>query len=214
MEKRDLKLKIWYEVRDLLAGAAFPLMLMLILSVAFISLIVGLTDEFVLRLVLLIVGEALVAAALVIFGRQNGVTSVRKLVQHAKKRDLGTKDKRALFGTGEYGAYKGFLIGFISCIPYIILQIIHSAAPNGFCYVVLNYGFSWAVYPFAELAAGSQFKGSEQWLNLVMVLFPVIVHGAAYIWGAHAEWSKQQKVAELQSAGNSAKKQSEEPTDE
>ena len=183
---------IWLELRDLLAGTAFPFMLMVILSVSFIGMASTLSQDFALSLVLLIIGEILLAVAYVIFGRMSGVTSVRKLVQHAKKRELGTKDLQALYCTGEYSAYKGFLIGFMSCVPYIIIQIIECGVHNSFCYFLLRYIFGWAL-------VFSEFASLSPWLNLIMVLFPTAVHGVAYIVGAHMEWNKQQKVANLQS---------------
>ena len=192
----DLKLKIWYEIKDLFAGAAFPVMLQVILSVTFIGMASSLTDDLTLSIVMLVIGEVLFAVAYIIFGRMSGITSVRKLVQHAKKRELGTKDKPALFETGEYSAYKGFLIAFISCVPYIIFQFIECLVHNSFCYFVLQYIFGWAALPLT-------FGKTEisPWFNFLFVFFPVIVHGVAYMIGAHVEWAKQQKVAALQVGG-------------
>lgn len=189
MKKSDgLGGKIWLEVKDMLAGAAFPLMLMLILSVTFIGMSTSFSDDLILSVVMLSIGEVLLAAAYVIFGRQSGVTSVRKLVQHAKKRQMGTTDRQSLNHTGEYSPYKGFLIGFISCIPYIIFQAIECIYHNSFCYFVLQYVFGWAAIPFALAKLNQGF-------NFLLVLFPTAVHGIAYIIGAHIEWNKQQRVA-------------------
>ena len=200
MEENNQKsLKFWYELKDMLAGAAFPLMLMVILSVSFIGMSTALTEDVLLSIVLLCIGEAVLAAAYVIFGRQNGITSVRKLVQNAKKRDINKADKPALFKTGEYSAYKGFVIGFISCVPYIVFQIIECAAHNTFCEFILLYAFGWAACPFS-------YAGISPWVNLVLVIAPTAIHGAAYIWGAHTEWAKQQKVAELENAAGKKKK--------
>ena len=169
-------------------------MLQMILSVTFI----GMTSAFgesdlALAIVMLCIGEAFIAAAYFIFGRFSGITSVRRLVQHAKQRDIGTSDKQALLYTGEYSAYKGFVMGAISCLPYIIFQIIQCAAPNNFCYFILQYVFGWAALPLTFA------KGVSPWLNLLFVIYPVAVHGAAYIFGAHKEWNKQQKMAQMQS---------------
>lgn len=189
----DKRTAFLYETKDVLAGTAFPLMLQMILSVTFIGMATALSDDLALAIVLLCIGELFLGAAYFIFGRQSGISSVRRLVQNAKKREIGTTDKQALLYTGEYSAYKGFLMGFLSCIPYIIFQIVQCASPNSFCDFVLQYVFGWAASP---LTMGD--SGISPWLNLLFVIYPVAVHGLAYVFGAHKEWNKQQKVAEMQ----------------
>lgn len=187
----DMRRKIRYEVIDMFAGAAFPLMLQMILSVSFIGMSSAITQDFALSVVMLSLGEVLLAASYIIFGRQSGVTSVRKLVIQAKKRDIGANDKKAIYGTGEYSAYKGFLIGFITCIPYIIFQFIELCVHNSFCYFILHYVFGWAVLPF-------EYAGISGWFNFVWIILPSAVHGITYIIAAHKEWDKQQKIAAKQ----------------
>lgn len=196
MEKNnDKRTAFLYETKDVLAGAAFPLMLQMILSVTFIGMATSFSnDDLLLAIIMLSIGELFVGAAYFIFGRQSGIASVRRIVQNAKKREIGTKDKLALLYIGEYSAYKGFVMGLISCVPYIIFQIIQCVAPNTFCDFVLQYVFGWAALPLT--LGESQFS---TWLNLLFVLYPVAVHGVAYLFGAHREWNKQQKVAKMQS---------------
>ena len=187
----DKRLKFLYEVKDMLAGAAFPLMLQLILSVSFIGMATAITEDFALSVVMLVLGEILLCAAYVIFGRQNGITAVRKLVVQAKKRDIGTADKQAQYGTGEYSAYKGFLIGFITCIPYVLVQLIELCAHNSFCYFLLQYVFGWAAIPFT-------YANLSGWLNFLWIILPTAVHGVTYIIAAHREWAKQREIASRQ----------------
>lgn len=184
--------KFLLEAKDMLAGAAFPFMLMLILGVSFIGMVPTLTGDKVLSIVLLVIGEVLFALALIIFGKQSGVTSVRKLVSHAKKLELGIKDEQSVLAIGEYSAYKGFLIGFICCVPYIIFQLLERFTNVQFFTFILRYVFPCiAIFPYnAQNVSG--------WYNFLMMFFPVIVHGVAYIIGAHLEWKKQQQAAELQ----------------
>lgn len=186
---------LWYEILDLLAGAAFPLMLQMIISVTFIGMTTSIiSSDIALSIVMLVLGEGFLAVAYVIFGRQNGVTSVRKILNHSKKLEVGSKDDQAVFGTGEYSAYKGFLIAFISCIPFLIFQIIQCAAPNNVCDFVLQYVFAWGAMPFSLIV------GASPWLNLIMVLYPVLIHGAVYIIFAHREWNKLQRLNETQNS--------------
>lgn len=193
--KKDTRATILYEIKDLFTGAAFPLMLQLILSVTFIGMTSAFgEDDVALAIVMLCIGEVLIGGAYFIFGRQSGITSVRRLVQNSKKRDIGTKDRQAILGTGEYSGYKGFVMGAISCVPYIIFQIIQCAAPNSFCTFMLEYVFGWAALPLT-FADGE----ISPWINILFIIYPVVVHGIAYIYGAHKEWDKQQKVVEIQS---------------
>ncbi len=188
-----------YELRDLFSGAAFPLMLQAIISVTFIGMTTSLIgSDLVLTIILLVIGELFIAAAYIIFGRQSGVTSVRRILNHAKKLEIGSTDKQAVYGTGEYSACKGFVMGFISCIPYIIFQIIQCAAPNSVCDFVLNYVFAWAAIPLS-------LAHLSPWLNLLTVLYPVVVHGVAYIVFAHKEWNKLQDMQEKQRAAEGKK---------
>lgn len=199
----DKKFTFIYEARDIFAGTAFPLMLQMILSVTFIGMTTSFSsDDLALSIVLLSIGELFVGASYIIFGRQSGITSVRRIVQNSKKRDMGTTDKQALLYIGEYSAYKGFVMGFVSCVPYIIFQIIQCIAPNMFCEFVLQYVFGWAALPLT--LGGSQVSS---WFNLLFVIYPVVVHGLAYIICAHNEWNKQQKVAYMQQSASDKKEE-------
>lgn len=186
-EKRK---KFLYELKDMLVGAAFPLMLMLVLSASIISF-VSATDELPLKIVILILGELALAGTYVVFGRQNGTVAIRRSVQNKMKCEIGTDDLKAKLRTGEYALYKGFLIGFISCVPYILFQIIGSAAPNSVCDFMLQYAFGWAFYPF-NLAS------LPTWLNLFWVIPLSCVHAAAYYWGASREIKKQKTIEKAQ----------------
>lgn len=111
--------KFVLELKDMLAGAAFPFMLAVILSVTVIGFCV--TDELALGIVILVAGELFLLAAYLVFGRQNGVAAARKSAKNIKKRELGSADAGVLFKTGEYALYKAFIIGLISCVPFILI---------------------------------------------------------------------------------------------
>ena len=77
--------KILLEFKDLLIGAAFPFMLMLILSASIISFVAYGGEDFGIKILILIVGEVMVYAAIFIFGKQNGATAFKKTLQNTKK---------------------------------------------------------------------------------------------------------------------------------
>lgn len=181
------KQKTLYEIRDLCAGAAFPFMIQLILS-ASIILFADYSEDTALSVFSLVFGEVLLVAAYIVFGRQNGIAAYRKTVQNEKKRELSSSELSA----GEYAIWKGAVIGFITVIPFIIIELIQCCAPNTVCEFVLKYAFGWAAYPFILIG------GISEWLNFIWIVIPVGVHLGAYIYGAGNERAKQQKVAEAQ----------------
>ncbi|MDE6105334.1 MAG: hypothetical protein K2G38_06625 [Clostridia bacterium] len=194
--------KILWEIKDLLTGAAFPLMLQLVFSASVI--LFSDTDEFALAAVILCFGELLVGAAYFICGRQNGVTAYRRTMQNEKKRAIGSSELKAVLRTGEYALYKGFLIGFISCVPYIIFQFIECLAHNSFCAFLLKYAFGWAAYPFNLI--GRSTGELSPWLNFIWVIFPVCVHALAYFLGGRKEAARQEIVAQAQESRDKHRK--------
>lgn len=183
--------KVWGEIKDLLTGAAFPLMLQLIFS-ASIIIFADYGDDLGIQIVCLVVGELLLGAAYVIFGRQNGISAYRRTVQGEKKRALDPFDETAKLRIGEYALWKAFAIGVISCIPYALFQFIECLAHNDVCTFVLKYAFGWAVYPFEVIG------GVSSWLNFIWIIVPVAIHAAAYIWGASLEKKRQSQVEKAQ----------------
>lgn len=188
--KRLLK-KAGLEFLDLLTGAAFPFMLMVILSSTVIGFIMyGGQDELGIQILILVVGEALLVAATVIFGRQNGVSAYKKTVQNAQKRAINCTEERVLMGIGEYSLWKGAAIAVISCVPFIIINIIYSAYPNSVCEFILVYLFGWAYYPFKLMKL-------SPWLNFIWIAPFAAVHTAAYAYGGYKE-KKNQEILQKQ----------------
>lgn len=179
----------------MLTGAAFPLMLQLVFS-ASIILFADYSEETALRLVALFGGEFMLIGAYLLFGRQNGSVAYRNKIQNEKKRELGTSELKPLYKTGEYALYKGFIIGFISTIPFIFVEFIQCLAPNTVCEFLLKYAFGWAAYPFAVIEEIPSVGDLSEWLNFIWVVFPVCIHAGAYFWGASLEMKRQKKLAE------------------
>jgi len=192
--------KILLELKDMLIGAAFPFMLTLILSATIISYSAyGNEEELGLKILVLVVGEILIIAATVIFGKQNGVTAYKRTVQNGNKRKVNSADLGSRLYIGEYSLVKGVLIAVISCVPFIIFQIVGAAYPNDICEFVLMYVFGWAYFPF-------KLAGLSEWLNLIWVIPFAGVHLAAYIWGGKVEKKKQDQLAVAEEAKDAKKK--------
>lgn len=183
--------RIWQECKDVLTGAAFPLMIQIIFSTSLI-LFADMSGELALQVVALVFGEVLLIGAYIIFGRQNGISDYRRTVINNKKRAI-TNDE-SVSPVGEYALWKAFVIGLVSVIPYMFFQFIQCLAPNTFFDFILKYGFGWAVYPF--IVIGEHTGELSPWLNFIWVVVPVGVHAGAYVFGAYREKVKQAKIAE------------------
>ncbi len=193
------KRKILLEIKDLLAGIAFPFMISLIFSASIISFS-AYNGDLAVTLVSLIGGEIMFIAALVVFGRANGAAAYKKTILHDRKRALGSSDEVSVYCTGEYRLWKGFLIGFILTVPFIIFQIIQLAAPNTFCKFCLQYLFGWAYCPFSLLGE------SYQALNFIMVLLPVGVHALGYYLGKLKQIKVQKELEAQELKGKKKRK--------
>lgn len=179
--------KILLELKDLLVGAAFPFVIMVVFGTSL--LIFAAVNDLAIRLIAIIGGDLFIAAAYVVFGKQNGSVAYRKSVLGGQKRELNSSDEKAIYKTGEYALWKGFVIPLIACVPYIIIQIIAIAAPNTFCKFMLEYVFGWAYFPVT-------LAGGHQALCLLMILFPVAAHAIGYVVGRNVEEKAQAKIAE------------------
>ncbi|MDE7330222.1 MAG: hypothetical protein K2N30_03910 [Clostridia bacterium] len=189
LTSKEKSKKIGYEILDLLAGAAFPFMLMLILSATVIGYIsYGGQEDIALKAVILVVGEVMLAAATFIFGKQNGASAYKKTVQNAGKRDAGSNELNVKFFTGEYALYKGIIIPLIACLPFIIVNLIYAVYPDKTCEFMLSYMFGWAYYPFA-------LPKLSPYLNYILLIPYVAVHAFAYYYGGKTEKKKQEIIA-------------------
>ena len=183
--------RILLEIRDFLVGAAFPLMLQLVLS-ASVILFADANGELAIQAFALVVGEIMLIAAYVIFGRQNGISAYRKTVVTSKKREMGSTEPKVYYKTGEYALWKGAVIGAVSVLPFVLFQFIQCVAPNVFCEFLLKYAFGWATYPFFV------FGVEISWLNFIWIVIPIGVHTAAYFCGGYKERKKQELLEKAQ----------------
>ena len=183
------KRKLLFELKDMLAGLVYPFMVMIIFSSTIISFSSDRGTDLTVKLITLIGGEVLLIAALIIFGRANGAAAYKATVLHDRKRSLGSKDELCVYGTGEYRLWKGFLLGFILTVPFIIFLTIQLIAPNTFCSFCLKYVFAWAYSPVTF------FDERFEALSYLMILMPVGLHALGYYLGKLKEIKVQQELA-------------------
>ena len=191
--------KILLEIKDILVGAAFPVMLQLVLS-ASIILFADTQGELAIQAFALGVGEIMLIAAYIIFGRQNGVSAYRKFVVSQKKREMPNPDVKVFYKTGEYALWKAVVIGAVTVLPFMLFEFIQCLAPNTFCEFILKYAFGWAAYPFKV------FGVEIEWLNFVWIVIPIGVHTGAYYWGGRIEKKRQLLLEQAQNIKDKKKK--------
>ena len=191
----NLKRKVLLEIKNFLLDLAFPFMLMLVISATVIAY-ASYTDDLAVSLIALIGGEIMLAASLVIFGRANGSTAYNKTMLNKQKRELGSTDERVVYRTGEYAIWKGVLIGFILCIPFILFQVIELCVHNVVTSFCLQYMCGWAYFPFHYFGAGYQALG------FIMIILPVGAHTLGY----HLGKLKRIKAGEYEEANQKNKR--------
>lgn len=184
-----LSRRVLLEVKDMLAGIAFPAIAMLVIS-STVIMFASYSGDLAVSIIALIFGEVMLGAALVIFGRANGGEAYRKTFLHGQKRALGSKEETVLCRTGEYALWKGVLLGAILCVPFVIFQLIELCYDNTVCNFCLQYIFGWAYFPFSYLGK------SYQALNFILVILPIGTHTLGYHLGKIRQQKIQQAVAE------------------
>lgn len=187
LTKREKNEKFWGEVKDLLIGAAFPFVIMIVFSTSIIMF--ASFDDLAIQIIATVGGEALLVVAFVIFGRQNGASAYRKFVLHERKRALNSSDKKSIYKTGEYALWKGFVIPLIVTVPFLVFQIVNLCSPNSFTEFILLYACGWAYFPLS-------FFGAHQAYNFILIALPVGVHAAGYAAGKRKEEAIQKKIEE------------------
>lgn len=193
------KRKVLFEIKDMLAGIAFPFMI----SIIFSSTIIAYSAykvELTVKLLSLLGGEALFIAALIIFGRANGGSAYRKHLLYENKRALNATDESCIYGTGEYRLWKGFFIGFVITIPFIIFLTIELIVPNTFCTFCLQYVFGWGYCPVAA------FTDKYNALCYLLVLLPSCVHAFGYYLGKLRGMKVQEALEATNAKGKKRKK--------
>ncbi|MDE6442726.1 MAG: hypothetical protein K2L12_08260 [Clostridia bacterium] len=197
--------RILLEIKDILQGAAFPIMLQLVLS-ASVILFADYSLEIGIQVFALVFGEILLIGSYILFGRQNGVTAYRRTIQGESKRKINVDDITVYYRTGEYALWKGIVIGAVSVIPFMLFEFIQCLAPNIVCEFIVKYAFGWASYPFIVIGQIPSVGKLSEWLNFIWIVVPVGVHLGAYIWGGYGEKKRQLMVKEAQELKGKRKK--------
>lgn len=181
--------------------------LVYIVLTSFIAMGILLIDgQVALRIVLLIANLALFVYIVCGMGYQDGIKAYKVMLANDKEREyiIKTGDYRKLKASEEYKVYKGFLIGFVSCVPLVVMLIIHLIiAPSG--QESTNMSIS-ANYVYFFISAFANLDPNEIYETLVyaspywsLLSIPTIMlsHGITFILGARKIKSQQKAVKEI-----------------
>ena len=185
---------------------AFFVLVYIVLA-SFIALaILSIEGDVVLKIVLLIANIGLYVYIMWGIAYQDGQKAYKVLTANDKEREyiIKTGEDRKIKTAEEYKSYKGFLIGFLSCVPLVIMLIVHFfTAQSG----ELNTGASetanllyFFISAFANLDPGGIYEtaiyASPYW-SLLSIPPTMIIHGIAFILGARKIKLQQQAVKEM-----------------
>lgn len=174
------------EFLDICAGIAFPMIMQIMFSVTIILFADYAESELWIGIVSLVIGEAFIFVAYFMFGSKNGSVAYTNFVVAEQIRVDGQPDYRR---GGEYKPYKGFLLGFITTIPYLIFHIFYCIFPNAsFLEFILLYAFGWAVYP---IYLGT---GTINAFSMLFVSVLTVIHGVGYIVGKNKEFKRREAL--------------------
>ncbi|GEM_PF-1725278 len=166
-----------------------------------------------LKIILAVLNIALYAAVVVAVSYKEGQESIK--VQHANDLEriqiIRTGENRPLKVHEEYKPWKGFMFGFIVCVPLIVLLGLHTilylstgsyrglGAIAGLVYFMFFIFFTFG----SSLSAGEAATGTTlPWYSFygALIALPVImlITGISYILGAKKIMRQQEMIKEKQ----------------
>ena len=133
------------------------------------------------------------------FNFKHGEQAYKDLIFNDRERKIiiETGEDRPLKIHEEYKAWKGFFLGFLVCIPLIVLMIIHTvfvvlgSSYVGFGYVAgLLYNVVFAIFEWILPSIGSL----DYYLSLIAIPIICLTTGIAYLIGARKEIKIRRKI--------------------
>lgn len=185
---------------------AFFILVYIVLT-SFIAMAILLIDgETALKIILLIVNLAFFMYIVCGIAYQDGQKAYKILHANDKEREyiVKTGEYRQLKVSEEYKAYKGFLIGLISCVPLLVMLIIHlivslNSPANTSVSETANYIYFF-VSAFANLDPNGIYEAviyaSPYW-SLLSIPPIMIAHGISFILGARKIERQYQTVKDV-----------------
>ena len=172
---------------------AFFILVYIVLT-SFIAMAILLIDgQLALKVLLLLANLALFVYIVCGMAYQDGQKAYKVLTANDKEREyiIKTGEDRKLKEDEEYKVYKGFVIGFISCVPLVVMLIIHlimgqNQQGNTSMSLSANYLYFFVSAFFNLDPNGVQevvFYSSPYW-SLISIPIIMLAHGICLILGA------------------------------
>ena len=185
---------------------AFFILVYIVLTSFIAIAVLTIQGEVALKIVLLVANLGLFIYIVWGIAYQDGQKAYKVLTANDKEREhiVKTGEYRKIKVAEEYKAYKGFLIGFISCAPLVLMLIIHLITsqnnPNGTGVARTANLLYFFISAFANLDPSGIYQeaiyASPYWalLSMIPILF---AHGIAFILGAKKIEKQHQSVKDV-----------------
>ena len=185
---------------------AFFILVYIVLTSFIAMAVLLIKGEIALKIILLIANLGLFGYIVCGIAYQDGQRAYKVLHSNDKEREyiVKTGEYRKLKVSEEYKAYKGFLIGFISCVPLVVMLlmqfIITQINPlNVSMGETANYLYFF-ISAFANLDPNGIYEAviyaSPYW-SLLSIPPIMIVHGISFILGAKKIERQYQTVKDV-----------------
>ncbi len=192
--------------------AAFAFIYMIFTDITAVCVLFISEELLWVRILLAVLNLVLYAAVVAAASYKEGQTSVKVRAANDLEREIIVKtgEDRPLKLLEEYKPYKGFLIGFITCIPLLILLALHAVFYFAADYKTLG-GIGaflyFTFYVFFSLNRGTSATeitttSNTAWYNvygsLIAIPIVMLITGVSYLLGARKIIKQQEMIKEKQ----------------
>ena len=189
---------LWHHVK----AAIVPFVYLLFMAIIALGIVIIDEKLLVLKIILSVLNIAFYAYIVIMGSLKEGEIALKTRLANDLERVqiIKTGEDRPLKLVEEYKPYKGFFIGFLACVPCIILLIIHTilifgvsmettgaGALAGFIYMMF-YSLSRLIF-----ATGDQ-SPFAYYICLISLVFVPLFTGIPYILGAKKVERQQEKI--------------------
>lgn len=192
---------VWHHVK----AAVVPFIYLFFMAFISMGIVLIKNDLLILKIALSILNIAFYTLIVAAGAMKEGETALKVRIANDLERVqiIRTGEDRPLKLVEEYKPWKGFLIGFLACVPCIVLLLIHTVlifgvgmdntgagALAGFLYMMF--------YSLSRLAVSTEPSVFAYYFCLLSVVVVPLITGIPYILGARKIEKQQEKIKQRQ----------------
>ena len=190
-------------MKYLLKQAVIPFIYLIFMAMIAFSIVTIGDDLIWLKIILAILNIALYCFLISVISFKEGEIALKVRLANDLERIqiIKTGEDRPLKISEEYKAWKGFVVGFVVCIPLIVLMLVHTILllTVGSTYNGGGVISSFIYMMFACLVKLNNAVPLQQWhyyFTLIAVPIVMITTGIPYILGAQKVQRQQDRIKE------------------